>query len=67
MKYYPIFDIFNCYYNLTYHQSISEYLGKLIQICHYKGITVLEIIIRIMNTIFSCIDAIIIILRFCGL
>ena len=64
---YPIIDILNCYYNSPYHQCVSEYLGKLIQISFYKEKTALDVIIAIVNSIFSCIAAEIIILRFCGL
>ncbi len=64
---YPILDILNCYHNSPYHQCVAEYLAKLIQISFYKDSSKEDMIVGIINSIFSCISAEIIILRFCGL
>ena len=64
---YPIFDALNCYYNSPYHQCVAEYLGKLIKISFHEKTDKIDMIIAVINSIFSCIAAEIIILRFCGL
>ena len=64
----PIIDILVCYYYSPFHQCVSENLSTSISfLWDEKDNLIIEIIIGIINTFFSCVSSEIIILQFCDL